>query len=331
LAQAFCCQASGLNPSRCVIYSLLEQDMSRVVFFSLFLPLVTAVEVETLGEVHMHHHAKHHGHAKYAVDAAGEGERGEENQDEEQEDPNTLPFQTTHNHPSMPKTKRPDTRKMPEKSNLPNARKMPAKAHLLNTPKMPAKANLLKAKASMRQRHRHQYRFKGVETHKEANKQHLNGRTEKAHVKETKHVRETKKEVHTENLPFAGERKPRSSALYRDDNGKKLVRKELVRKERVRRENVNTQETESSPCASRRGALDDGQSTVVRDCTQGMELSTTTGCPDVKMAVLCESFYFVDHSKPNSSDDKYQACRFTADNVCMSLGDTCNRALMDSS
>eukprot|EP00441_Pelagodinium_beii_P023630 CAMPEP_0197662068 /NCGR_PEP_ID=MMETSP1338-20131121/52041_1 /TAXON_ID=43686 ORGANISM="Pelagodinium beii, Strain RCC1491" /NCGR_SAMPLE_ID=MMETSP1338 /ASSEMBLY_ACC=CAM_ASM_000754 /LENGTH=198 /DNA_ID=CAMNT_0043239765 /DNA_START=60 /DNA_END=656 /DNA_ORIENTATION=- len=74
--------------------------------------------------------------------------------------------------------------------------------------------------------------------------------------------------------------------------------------------------------------LDSGYITFPHvDCTQGMERSATSQCPDVKTGSACETFYFVDFSAANHS---YKVCRLV-DSDCVWAGDFCDTARMQAS
>jgi len=172
----------------------------------------------------------------------------------------------------------------------PNTPKMPAKSNLLKTPQKDGKSNLVNSQNAERTR------------------------SEKTSHEETK-----------AGANLQGRKISSAAEFYRDNGSKRIVRKEVFHKE-----NVNTQEepsTPKKPCSSGFGKLDAGQSRLVRDCTGGMEKSNTTACPDVKLGAVCESFYFVDQSA-RGTEYEYKSCRFTADNKCKWLGDTCNQTLM---
>jgi len=184
----------------------------------------------------------------------------------------------------------------------PNTPKMPAKSNLLKTPQKDGKSNLVNSQNAERTR------------------------SEKTSHEETK----AGANLQARKISSAAE-------FYRDNGSKRIVRKEVFHTDDIsssesrpfsaehhHKENVNTQE---EPCSSSFGKLDEGHSVLVRDCTQGMEKSNTTTCPDVKLGSLCESFYFVDPTA-TGTEWEYKSCRFTKDNKCMWLGDTCNHIMM---
>jgi len=121
-------------------------------------------------------------------------------------------------------------------------------------------------------------------------------------------------------IPFASaaEARKSGSVLISQDGNRKIVRKE-----RVHAENVNTQK---DPTSSSFGKLDNGLA-LVRDCTKGMERTPSTTCPNATALAMqassCESFYYEDYAA-GETNARFKACRFTADNQCMWVGDTCN-------
>jgi len=335
--------------------------MSRLALYSLFLTLVTAAQFK---EHHTHGggnvHAVRHSHnqaARFIVDVDGRYVRVEEKGNHQQK-PATTNLAAAPKIPA--KTNLAAAPKMPAKTNLAAAPKMPAKTNLVATKKMPAKTNLaattkMHAKTNFphaskryakmnlirsftKKRDRHQYRFKGQEqqtaksTMKDAKAKTKTSQQKKETKKSTnaaqlmkeqqtakssmtdakaKTTQVTKKySVHgvAEDLPFV-------KAGKAGKTGSSLVSREASV---MRKEHVIFQEKDPT---SNSGVLNSGSTVLILDCTKGMEPSPTTGCPTVQLASACESFYYQDKGV-------FKACRWTQDNLCMWVGDTCNHDQM---
>mmetsp|Transcript_81567 Transcript_81567/g.144034 ORF Transcript_81567/g.144034 Transcript_81567/m.144034 type:complete len:213 (+) Transcript_81567:106-744(+) len=129
------------------------------------------------------------------------------------------------------------------------------------------------------------------------------------------------KHEETETLPFS---KP-AAKLVRTARAAKFTAKEEEVKQAEKAStgsvDVHGQETGSSHATSGSGTLDAGYVLFTKDCTQGMEQSNTSTCPAVQLGAICESFYYLDTS---GGETKYKACRFTPDNLCLWVGDSCH-------
>jgi len=337
--------------------------MSRVVLYSLFLTFVTAAELQAHHKHGRGSHS-HNQDTRFVIDGDGKHVRVQDNANTNLAGTPKKTAKTHFpDSPKKDVTKN-FIKAVPKKDVTKNFIKAVPKKDVTKNFIKAVSLNVKEKRVHVKamRRNRHQFRFKGQEStqmHQETKKSTVKHATAKAkesgqkkvqvQEKETRkstmtdakaktktseqmkvQTQETKKKynVHASSatpqedpyIPFASaaEARKSGSVLISQDGNRKIVRKE-----RVHAENVNTQK---DPTSSSFGKLDNGLA-LVRDCTKGMERTPSTTCPNATALAMqassCESFYYEDYAA-GETNARFKACRFTADNQCMWVGDTCN-------